>query len=354
MKKINVLQLISTCIVLSFVVTSCGNDETPKVTAEDAKAAFNTVNQTLADDLASIADAPGYTAMNSLASLTSSSNPFGRISSNKRKDVRGQIKLSFTAFRSVLLNAAANGRVRSDEPFDYDQNKGVYAWNSDTETFTKTGESDIIKIQYPTEGSLTNDAEFQLAGYEEKSTPNGDDLYSPTFVDASIFIDGTLQAKLALDAEYGNDDEPVFANVSYFLTPYSIEVKFDDKGTTSTSFSESLSKNGETLIAVSLKVTFQSAAKDDEFIEKINGYLQLMNIRFNVSINAGDMANATDYNDIIDITIQVGSGDAGSIIVEEDPNTGEPVPYARYNDGTTESLESLFEDLVAQLEGLLS
>lgn len=352
MKKNNAI-LSAICITLLTGLMSCGNDEPASVSADNAKAAFDNANNTLASELGAIADAEGVTAINSLASISGSDDPFpfGRVSSYKRDNVRDQIKSSIFAFRAILVNSAsANAKIRGDMPFDFDDRKGTYTYNPELDIFVPALGGDIITILFPTEGSLTNNAEFRLADYAEEEIEIGD--YSPTLVDASLLIDGVVVAELDLDVEYGDDGEPVFADIVYFLTPYSVELKFDDKAPTSTSASETLSKNGETLIGVSLEATFQSASKNEEEVKKIIGSLQLMNIKFIVTINAEDIQNATDYNDIVDIKIKVDGGNAGSIVIEEDQD-GEPVPFVRYNDGSTESLESLFEDLETELEALL-
>lgn len=104
---------------------------------------------------------------------------------------------------------------------------------------------------------------------------------------------------------------------------------------------------------MSLNVTFKSSAKLEEEVEKVTGSLQLMNIKFIITVDASDLANANDYNDIIDIKIKIDGKNAGSIIFEQGQD-GEPVPFVKYNDGTTDSLQSLFEDLALQLEGILA
>lgn len=355
MKK-NKAFLSAICITLLVGLMSCGDDEPSSVSADKAKAAFDAASQNLANELGSIADAEGFTAMNSLSSVSGSGGPFpfGRMSSYKREDVRDQIKSSVSAFRSILVNSsAANSRVSGDQPFDFNGKKGTYTYNPELDNFDVDLGGDIITIIFPTEGSATNNAEFRLADYAEEATPYGDEAYSPTLVDASLLIEDEVVAELDLDVEYGSDDQPVFADITYFLTPYSVEIKFDDKASTTTSGSETLSKNGETLLGVSLEVTFQSSAKDEEAVKKVTGTLQLMNIKFIVNVNAEDMQTANNYNDIIDIKIKVDGGNAGSVILEQGQD-GEPVPFVKYNDGTTDSLQSLFEDLALQLEGILS
>src|SRR5688572_13571030 len=121
MKKNKVI-LSAICITLLAGLMSCGNDEPSSVSADDAKAAFNSVNQNLANELGAILSAEGYVAMNSLASVSGAGDPlpFGRVSSHKREDTREQIKSGLYAFRTIVLNtAAANAKVSGDEPFDY-------------------------------------------------------------------------------------------------------------------------------------------------------------------------------------------------------------------------------------------
>jgi hypothetical protein len=355
MKKSKII-LSSACVALCAGLMSCGSDSPRSVSAADAKIAFNSVNQNLADDIGSMTETAGYSAITSLSLLTNTSNPLGgRMSSAKREEVRDQIKSGLYAFRSILLSAAANGRVNGDTPFNYNEKKGVYEWNSETQVFDYTGESTIVKILFPTvEGSSDNDAEFRLSAYEEQSTPMGDDLYSPTVVLASVLVDGIVEAELDLDVDYGNADQPVLVDINFFVKPFLLELDFNDTGSTTTSFYKTLSTNGETLLGVGLKVTYNNSSKDEEQIKNVNGYVQFLNIRFIANIDASDAANATDINDIVNISIRIDGGNAGRVILEEDPITFEYVPYVRYNDGEVESLQSLFESLQLELENIMS
>ncbi len=142
-------------------------------------------------------------------------------------------------------------------------------------------------------------------------------------------------------------------DIYFFVSPYSIELNFDDTKATATSFSQNLSKESEVLIGVGLKVVYSASTKSEDDIQTVSGHLQLKSIRFIAVIRAGDVVNANDINDIIDITIKIDGGNAGKVILVLDAVTNEYVPYVKYNDGTTESLESLFEDLALELGGIL-
>lgn len=333
-------------------VTSCGDDEPGRASKQEVKAAFESANDQISNDLNAFSSSSGYEAMNQLSALTDESNPFGRKSSRKREQVIENIKAGVYALRGVLKYSTANARINSDEPFNFNLNKGVYKWNFVAEAFDRTGNSEIIEIWFPTEGSNTNDAEFRLTAYAEESTPNGDELYSPTLIKASILVDDEKELELNAEVEYGSDDEPVKGDVYYFVNPFALDISFDDTKAKSSTFSESLSKSGKTLIGFGATVNFQDASKDESSVKSANGYLQLADIKFVVSAKMTESSSG-DINDFITITIKVKNKEGGKIMLEQDASTGEIVPYVKYNDGTTEPLENLLQDLSFEIEDMV-
>lgn len=351
MKKNKVLLFVSYATIIGGLM-SCANDGPESMSASDAKSAFSAVNTNLSASLDELADNTGFEALNSFTGITNSTSPFGKIAPDKPKDVRKQIKMTLAAIRSRLVSSASTARIAGDEPFDYNAKKGIYTYNFQTESFSRTGDSDIIKILFPTEGSTTNNAEFRLSAYQEVATPNGDELYSPTLVDATVLVDGVVQAEVDLTAQYGADGQAVYANFSVSLTPYTFNLTLDDRNSSTSSVSESLSKAGKILIGFELKATYNSSLKSDENISKVNGNVQLMNIKFVFSVEAEDLQNADDISDIIQIGIKIDGKSAGKIVFEMDDTTGEPVPFVQYKDGSKELLSSVFEDLIVQLNGM--
>ncbi len=353
MKKQNlILSLFLSAVMLA--VSSCGDDEAGKASKEDVRAAFQSANDQLSDDLNSFTNSSGYEAMNQLSVLTDEDNPFGRKSSRKREQVIENLKAGVYAIRGMVKRSTANARISGDEPFNFNENKGVYEWNFQEEIFVRTDDSEVMEIWFPTEGSATNNAEFRMTAYEEELTPNGEELYSPTLIKASIFVDETKELELDAEVEYGNDDQPVKGDVYYFVNPFALEISFDDTESKSSSFSESLSKSGKVLIGFGATVNFQEASKDDDAISSASGYIQLADIKFTVKIKAPDSSSSGDINDFVTITIKVKSNVGGRIILEQDGTTGELVPYVKYTDGSTEPLEDLLEDLSFEIENMLS
>jgi hypothetical protein len=352
MKKQNlILSLLLLTVLLG--VVSCGDDEAGRASKDEVKAAFESANDQISSDLNTFSNSSGYEAMNQLSILTDESNPFGRKSSRKREQVIENLKAGVYAIRGIVKHSTAHARTNGDEPFNFNANKGVYEWDPETETFVFADESEIIEIWFPTEGSATNNAEFRMSAYEEQATPDGDEPYSPTLIKASIFVDDTKELELDAEVEYGNDDQPVKGDIYYFVNPFALEISFDDTKTKSSSFSESLSKSGKVLIGFGATVNFQDASKDESSINSASGYVQLADLKFVASAKA-TQSSSGDINDFVTITIKVKNKVGGKIILEQDEMTGEIVAFVKFNDGTTEPLEDLLQDLSFELEGMVN
>jgi hypothetical protein len=330
-------------------LSSCGSDGPGSINKGDTQAAFESVGNNLASSFGELSEAPGAVGLNSFADLTSTVSPFATKIGREPREVREHIKGALSSLRSMIANSSTeNGKFPGGDGFDFDAHKGLYVYNSELGYFQKQEDViNIIKIQYPTAGpeSSDNDAEFQLAGYTEINV-NGE--YQPTFIDATLLIDGVTQASIDLTAEYNMTTyEPWFVDLSVFVTPFRFDLDLDDKKQTSTSASESLSKNNSLLIGFGVNVSYASQDKSEENISAISGYIQIMRIKFVASIVR---ANVQSFDDI-KIAVRVDGKDAGDIVLVED-EFGDVEPNIKYNDGSLQSLEEIFGDLAAELEGL--
>jgi hypothetical protein len=352
-KQTLILSLLLLTVLLG--VSSCGDDEAGKASKAEVKAAFEAANDQISNDLNSFSNSSGYEAMNQLSVLTDETNPFGRKSSHKREQVIENFKAGVYAIRGIVTNStdATNARISGDEPFNFNENKGIYEWSPEEAIFVRTEDAEIIVILFPTEGSVTNNAEFRMTAYEETSTPNGDELYSPTLIKASILVNDTKELELNADVAYNDEDQPVKGDVYYFVNPFALEVAFDDTGSTSSSFSESLSKSGKVLIGFGATVNFQDASKDESSLKSASGYFQLVDIKLVVNAKMTESTSG-DINDFISISIKVKGKSGGKIILEQDETTGEIIPYVKYTDGSAEPLENLLADLSFEIEDMVN
>lgn len=349
--RIKLFTLLLSALVL---VTSCDKDDETPLSADDAQEAMAAADTELANELEDLSQAKGFIAMETLAGLSGAGDPFplGR-TKEARKNPNSHVRKAVVSLARMIDGPTQNDLVAGDEPFNYNQSKGVYEWKPSIQDFEKTGTSNIVEIKFPTEGSNTNNAIFRLTNYAEVATPDGDEAYSPTIIEATLDVDNVKEASLSVDVEYVGDgtDEPKFADISYFVNPYTIDVDLDDRAASTTSFSQSLSKSDDVLIGWSLTATFQGAKVEDN-ISKLVGTFQLSAVVFTIDINTANAGQNGDYNEIIKISIKVDGKSAGNVVWVTDNTTDEPIPYIQYSDGTKEPLADLFESLGESLDDL--
>jgi hypothetical protein len=350
--RIKLLSILLSAVVL---VTSCNKDDETPLSADDAQVAMAAVDTELANELEDLSQAKGFTALEALAGLSGAGDPFplGR-TKEARKNPASHVRKAVVSLDRMIEGPTQGDQIAGDEPFNYSQNKGVYEWNPSIADFEKTGSSDIIEIRFPTEGSNTNNAVFRLTNYAEEATPDGDEAYSPTIIEATLDVDNVKEASLSVDVEYVGDgtDEPKFADISYFVNPYTIDVDLDDRQTSTTTFSQYLSKGSDKLIGWSLTATYQGL-KPEKNISKLVGTFQLGSVVFTIEVNAPtDLNQVDDYNDLIKISITVDGKSAGNVVWVSDSASPEPVPYVEYSDGSKEPLAGIFESLAQSLEEL--
>lgn len=340
-------------LAIILVLAACNKDSNPSVSPAQAKSTFSSVNQNLASELGNLNSAAGTTALTSFTSLTNVSNPFARLANYSSTSIKNQVVAGFAAVHKMFSTVVRgkNLRTQGDQPFDFNAHKGVYQWNPGTQTFDKTNTaSDFVIIDFPTEGSSTNNAEFRLTAYAEQSTPNGSELYSPTLVNAAIYIGDTKEAELKLTMSYGTNDQPNQASIDYFVNPFTISLTFDDTKSTSTTETYSLIKSGQVLMGTGFTATYTD--KTSGTPTAVTGYIQLMNVKFTMTIDGNKAASSNDMNDYIAIVVTIDNGSAGHVVFVTDATTGEQVPYLQYNDKTEEKLETVFADLTSQLQSI--
>ncbi|HLZ16935.1 MAG TPA: hypothetical protein VKQ08_07840 [Cyclobacteriaceae bacterium] len=335
------------------LVLSCSKSSTPAaVSPTAAKQTFSTVNTDVAASVAGLNSAPGNVALNSFATFSSATgSPFGRIKSfNRPGDIKSAINGGLASIRQMILKGSGSGRMEASTPFNFAGKTGIYIYNFGTKGFDKSQTaSDIIKIDYPKDNSsTTNDAELQISAYTETSTPSG---YSPTLIQAAIYISGTKELELKLTAGYDSNGNANQGSISLFINPYTVSFAFDDSGATSGTESFSFSKGAEVIIGTSFTATFLSAADkaSGNPPSALTGYLQLENVRFNMSVDG--TKTSSNYNDYVFITVTVDGGVAGHVVWVTDQNNVQQ-PYVQYNDGSQEALETVFADLNTQLSSL--
>jgi hypothetical protein len=351
------LKFLSMLLASSILVASCDDKEKETLAADDAAAVMNSVDEELATELANVQQAEGFKALESLSRLSGAGIvlPIGR-AKDMRKNPTYFVRQGITALHTMITVPSQGKRALNEEPFDFNANKGVYTYNFNLGIFQKTANSTIIEIRFPTEGSTTNNAVFRLTAYQETLVNDISwSYYQPTLIEATLDVDGEKQASISAKVTYDDDGNETFADLTYFVNPYTYEMDLDDRSANASSFSQYLKKGDDVLLGWSIAATFDSQyPKDGDSPKSLTGKVQLSTVIFTIELTAptelpqGDF----DYNDYIKISITIDGKKAGNVVWIMEAGNDEPTPYVQYTDGSKEPLEDIFEALEDALNEL--
>ena len=355
-------KLLSLAILIAILgLASCSNkDSESKLSKDEAKSQINDFNSSAVNDLQAISETDGLTALKQIASLTDTDDPFAgnaRAKGDKRK-VKEVVRETSKKFRKLFVSSSAMGRTKGDEAFIFADHLGVYQWNAQEEIFTGPTESEIdaIQIFFPaSEEATSNNAELRITKYSEVAF---EDYFEPETLKASVFIDEVEVVSLDFDVEWSQDEFPVKADITFSVKPYSVTVHFDDTSTSESSFSASLKKDQETIIAASVTAKYTNNSKTEENLSKVEGFVQLKNLKVQgyVDVKEVDASESGDPNDFIHLALYSNNSKVGDIVFvsEEVDGDTEFVPYLQYNDGSKEKLEDVLKDVVDEIDELFN
>lgn len=354
MKKLFPLSLLA----LIFI-TSCGpddSDQTPIVdlTSEEASAKIVATGQLAADDVVSMVESDGVNALLSFAELFADFDQF-----SARTDKKNWVKAKFDIISNYFVYGPAS-RIDEGE-FSFDDIKGVYNWNFETEEFDRADDSGFFIVNFPSEGSTTNDGELKITDLQFVTITQTDEFGSyeeeyPTVIDGTLKVDGETYISLSASANWSSDGFPEKASVDLLVSPFNFLLEFDDTNSQSSSVSASLSKDGVTLMGVDVNVAFESLDKEEP--TDIEGFVQYSNIKLSGSIDIvgydenaydenGEFIEGFDGNEYIKLEVLIDDIKVGDISVEDD------ILYIVYLDGTKEILEEILEDVIDDIEKAL-
>lgn len=350
--------LLALLLFATILVTSCGPDdgtETPEVelTSEEASARIVTTGNLASDDVITMVESEGLDALTAFAELFADFDQF-----SERAEQKSWVKAKFQIISQYFVEGPTS-RISEDE-FVFDDIKGVYNWNPEIEDFDRVEDSEFFIVNFPSEGSETNNAELKITDLQfitittidEYDGYEYNDEY-PTVIDATLKVDGETYISISGSASYSSEGFPEEATVELLVSPFTFSLDFDDTNDLKSSGSASLSKDGETLMAVSGSLDFGSADKEEPTF--IDGIVQYRDIKLSGTIDVegydenaydenGEMIEGFDGNEYIDLEVLVDDVKVGDISIEED------ILYIVYLDGTKDILEELLEGVIEEIE----
>jgi hypothetical protein len=354
------LSITALAVILS--LSACDKDEeknSSEFSKVDAQSKITAFNASATQDLQDLATADGLEAIVDLTSLIDSDDPFGGRLSTDKKRLKKFFRKKGHSFRTIIAKKyAKNGRTNGEEPFDFNNNTGLFTWNPEIGEFEKTGESDIIKIQFPTEGSASNNAELQITAYEETLILDEDfETYQPTVLRAALLVNNTEAASLDLNIEWDAQGFPLTADFNATVAPFTATLSFDVTGDDKNTLSASLLRDQRTLFSTSVTVLYSSVAKTESDLKTISGFVQLLDLKLEGNIDMEGMDNDVEHVDLnkyIKLELKSENKKVGDIIfvMETIDGVEESLPYLEYADGTKEKLEDVLKPVTDELEQL--
>jgi hypothetical protein len=352
-----------TVLVVIASLSACHNDDeknSGSFSKTEAQTKISAFNSSATTDLQDLSKAKGLSAITDLTQLTASSDPFGGRASTDKKKLKVFFQSKGHTFRSIIdKKFALSGRSKGEDPFNFADNTGVYTWNADTEEFERTGESNIIKIQFPTEGSPTNNAELQIKAYSEIAVHDDDtneDSYEPTVIKASLLVDATEAASLDFTVSWDNKGFPLTANLSASVKPFTATVKFDVTASDKNTLSATLVKDQKTLFSTDVTVTYAGGAKEEGNLKTVSGFVQLIDLKLEGNVDmAGmdaDVSQTVDLNKYVKLKVTTDNKKVGDIVFVTETLDGveSSVAYIQYADGSKEKLEDVIKPVTDELD----
>jgi len=358
--KIN-QKLLSVAVLGAIIgLASCNNDDsTSKLSKNEAQSKIQEFNTSAVSDLQAISDADGVTAVKDLLNLVNTDDPFGGRMGSDKNSIKKFFRAKGKDLKTIFVPRAIDGRT-ADDPFDYNSKKGVYTWDADNSVFTKTGESDIIEILFPTKDSETNNATLKITAYSEKQFLDEESqeyYYNPEILKAELLVADVKVASIDLDIEWADGQLPSSVDLTLFVSPYTATISFNGTSTSST-LTTSLKKNNDVLFATSVTVKYDDDSKTSASVNTVSGYVQLKNVKVQgtIDVKGADNANTPDAdpNKFIHLKVYVDNAQAGVVVFVKESVDGneEYVAYLQYNDGSKEKLEDVLKPVVDELNSL--
>ncbi|WP_420317759.1 hypothetical protein [Ekhidna sp.] len=344
-------KLIGISLLSLFILTGCDNDDEKNVelTSDEAKALVNNSADKIGDDVVSLIESDGTQAIMDFADLLENSAVIGG-----RVSEKAWTKEKLDLIIQYFVDGPA-ARVSNDDPMTFDDIKGLYEWNPETQDFDKEA-SEFFIVKFPTEGSQTNNAELKISQLEfvtirEVHADYVDEYELPTVIVGYVKVDDVTVIELDFSANWSSTGAPEKADVSLFVTPFTFQLDFDDTFDKSSLVSSSMLLGEESILAVDLTVEFETADKEEPVY--FEGSVSYRDIKIAGNVDVRDIEDDADPNDFIDLALFAGDEKVGDIVFvleEIEPGFEDYVPYVEYEDGSRDNLEDLLEPVIEDME----
>ncbi|MCF8226038.1 MAG: hypothetical protein K9J30_09175 [Bacteroidales bacterium] len=265
-------RIINLSLIASFVlfITSCdpmgSNLPFSELSVEQNKQVVENSAVEAVQIFEGMTDVAAVEASISFGNYLSMADPMSDIAFKKTKFIRtvetvGGLQDNSTTINDMFALVTSPDELAEDPESVEDvwnEIVGIYSWNSATETWDYTANSEMVQFNFPsTEDGTTNNASFTISNYTGVyMTTTIDDEYTgdlPVSLDMDFVVDGTSVLSFTFAAEYNDDGVPSAMASDLIIEAYAFEVDMsnnDKKASASYKFTH----DGETVIEISGKV----------------------------------------------------------------------------------------------------
>lgn len=370
MKKLTVLMLM----FASVFFFACEDDSSDQLSKEEVKTELNNLGSDMSGYMEEMMNSDGIAAMDDLMALMALDDPFTDVKFTK-SSVIPNIKKYL-----LPVNPEKNQKSAYEaEPFNFDLWVGTYDWDAAHNMWVPNfgNPSDKIILNFPTEGSATNNATITIHNYDEVMVTYYDDYYQtniedyyPTDILADLYINDVKIVEIDLNATWETTGDavgdPSSFDISVYLVPFEFTGTFNHTATAA-SIDFAINYDGTSIFSAGVDATFANSDFDSPLT--IGGYLQLLAVKIEATVDVNGIetifeqleAQTSPYttieeltnaiNDEIDATVYVDGTKAADIEIQYNETAEEMITIVLvFEDGTTEPAEPYFEDFVTDIE----
>jgi len=372
MKKILAMMLMAASVLF----LACSEDEEEMLSPDQAKTELNQVSTDMSTYMTDMENSDGMKALNALMGKP---DPFSVTKSVKYTNVFKNIQEYLLP--ANYLNNKSDEKGVAEERFNFDAWVGTYTWNIANEKWDiqSNSPSDKIIINYPTEGSQSNNATLTIHNYLDVELTEIDDYgtytwYEPTKIVADIYVNNIEVVDISMDATWNKTGEAIGdiadLNADVYLIPFDFTVVANHSGNGFSIDSRIIYENTQ-ILSAGISSLFDDVSMEGTPVN-ISGYVQLLKVKFDASINAKNLETIIDtmesdnppyasyeeainaVNNEFDAYVSIGGAKAADIEIGMNETTQSPDILFVYSDGSTEPAQPYFSSFIAEIDAFLT
>lgn len=355
------LKALLNLLVCTIFIMSCGSDNNESegvFTSEEAAKSMDEFSTSMHTDIVDMVNSTGTESLTDLVDLISSDNLFaGRIDTDETRKAR--IIQRLREINKVFIPKESVSQLGDDDRFEFEQNLGIYNYDTQTEKFIKTVDVvDNIQINFPTEGSVSNNATLRILNFKDVLIENEDSMpeYIPSILVADLSVNAAIVVSLDLSVNWSSNGLPEVAEIALFIIPFDYTLKISTTAATSSFLSLLVSKDNDAIIGTNVTVVFKTQEK--EAVSTLTGDVSFRAFKLTgelkiAALEAAEGGENANINDYINLTFYMGENKIGDVILEESVNEEGLEAYVVYADGSKELLETVLQPIIDEIETLL-